>query len=137
MFDYYVYGFNITLIIINTFIAMVIALLLAKTHEVIHYVVAKKMGYKINGFKLWKNEVDVDIKPDDPNFKKIARAPYYVLIPVGALLVIWGVLMYPGEYFLGILVAGVTILFLHCLSFPFEGKDIKKKMLQEETVEEV
>lgn len=116
---------------------MVIALLLAKTHEVIHYAVAKKMGYKINGFKLWKNEVDVDIKPDDPNFKKIARAPYYVLIPVGALLVIWGVLMYPGEYFLGILVAGVTILFLHCLSFPFEGKDIKKKMLQEETVEEV
>jgi len=126
MLDWIVYGFNVGNIIFNTMLAMAITLVAGKLHEVVHYVVAKRLGYKIISFKLLKNETDVDIKEDDPNFKKIARAPYYVMMPIGAILLCLGIAIYPSEIFLGVSVAGVAILFLHGLSFKFEGKDEKR-----------
>jgi len=139
MFDWNVSGFNVGSIIFNTIIALVITLVIGKLHEVIHMVTAQRLGYKVTGFKLWKNEVDVDIKPDDPNFRKIANAPYYIMIPVGIALTIVGLFLYPGEFFLGIFIAGVATLFLHGLSFLVEGKDVKREvfLMQEKTSDTV
>jgi len=139
MFDYWAYDFNVGNILINFLIALVIALVSGKFHEVIHYVVARRLGYKVNSFSLWKNEVDVAIEPTDPNYKKIAVAPYLFFYPFGTVMLLLGIYLFPSDLFLGFLVAGIAILFLHTLSFFYEGKDVKRKVsdVQEKTSESV
>jgi len=121
-----VYGFNVLVIILNTIIAIIIALVAGKFHEVIHALRAKQLGYKVNKISLWKNETDIAIEDDDPNVKDIAMAPYYVMLPLGFILIVFGyyLLTIQSMFFLGIMVAGVAIVFLHLLSLKFEGKDL-------------
>lgn len=111
--------FNVPLIIGHTIVALVICLIAGKFHEVLHVVVAKKYGYKIKSFALWKNEVDVDIEADDPNLKKIANAPYFVMFPLGVCLILVGWFI----DFLGILVAGVGIILMHSVTVFLEGRE--------------
>ena len=123
-----VYGFNVIVIILNTIVAMVIALVAGKVHEVIHALRAKQLGYKVNGISLWKNETDVDIEEDDPNFKRIARAPYYVMMPFGFFLIWLGYYMWTvrNMFYFGVIIGGIAIIFLHLLSLKFEGKDLNE-----------
>lgn len=127
-----VYGFNIILIVANTIIALVIALILGKLHEVIHAIRAKQLGYKVNKISLWKNETDIDIKEDDPNFKKIARTPYYVMFPIGFLFIIIGYYMWTvrNPFYFGVIIGGIAIIFLHILSLRYEGKDVNRTMFK-------
>ena len=118
--------FNYINIIFHTVVALAIAIPCGKAHEFIHIIAAKRLGYKINKIEWWKNEVDIAINQDDPNNRKIARAPYYVMIPFSLILI------YLGWHFmfLGVGIAGVGILFLHILTFKFEGRD-REKAIQE------
>lgn len=121
-------GFNLLMIIINTIIAMVIALVAGKSHELIHALRAKQLGYTVKKITLWKNETDIDITEDDPNYKKISRAPYYVMFPLGTCLIVCGYYLWTIRipYYLGVLIAGVAIIFLHVLSIKFETTEPKK-----------
>lgn len=123
-----VYGFNLIAIILNTIIAMVLALVAGKVHEVIHALRARQLGYKVNKITLWKNETDIAISDDDPNVKKIAMAPYYVMIPFGSLLILLGCYMWTlrNMFYFGVIIGGVAIIFLHLLSMKFEGKDLNE-----------
>ena len=136
---YNLYGFNIIVIILNTILALVIALALGKFHEVLHALKAKQLGYRVNKISWWKNEVDIAVSEDNPDSKKIARFPYLINVPIGFILSIigfYGILqIYPLVVFnydmsLGVLVGGVATLFLHALSVKFEGKDVNNKMSQ-------
>ena len=123
-----VYGFNLISIILNTILAMVIALVAGKVHEVIHAVRARQLGYKVNKITWWKNETNIAISDDDPNVKKIAMAPYYVMIPFGGFLIWLGYVMWTlkNMFYFGVLIGGVAIIFLHILSMKFEGKDLNE-----------
>jgi len=122
--------FNIPLIILHTIVAFVICLIAGKVHELLHVYVAKKYGYTITSFALWKNEVDIDIEPDDPNVKKIAHAPYFVMFPLGGILVVLGWYI----DFLGILVAGVGIVLMHSVTvFLEEREERAMQKLREES----
>ena len=111
--------FNIINILFHAAVAIVIAVPCGKIHELIHVVVAKKLGYKINYIKIWKNEVDIAIEPSDPNSGRIARAPYYVMIPFSIILIWLGW----HFKFLGVGVAGVGLLLMHIVTFKFEGRE--------------
>ena len=138
-----VYGFNVIVIILNTILALVIALAAGKMHEVIHAIRAKQLGYKVTSFPLYKNEVDIHTKDcdgncndtcftqDDPNFKSVARISYYILMPFGFLLVLFGYYMWTvrNTYFLGVMIGGIAIVFLHLMTLKFEGKDLNEKSL--------
>jgi len=111
--------FNILNIIFHAVVAIAIVVPCGKIHELIHVYMAKKLGYKINYIKLWKNEVDIEIEPDDPNSRKIANAPYYVMIPFSIILIWLGW----HFKFLGIGVAGVGLLLMHLVTFKLEGRE--------------
>jgi len=114
-----VMGIDALWLIGQTALAIVIALIIGKVHEYFHVREAKKLGYKITGFAFWKNEVDIAIKPDDPNVDKIARAPYYYMIPLSIILI-------PIGYFVwqpGIIVAGIGSLIMHSVSIFVEGRE--------------
>jgi len=129
-----VYGFNVLVIILNTIIALIIALAAGKAHEVIHAMRAKQLGYKVNKITLWKNETDIAIADDDPNVRRIAMAPYYVMLPLGFILIVFGyyLLTIQSMFFLGIMIAGIAIVFLHLLSMKFEGKDLNETTFKKE-----
>jgi hypothetical protein len=101
-------------------IAILFSMAVGKFHETIHLITAKLLGYKVKYFKLWRNETDVDIQDTDPNWKKIARAPYYVMFPLGVVLIIVG-----WYYSLGLFVAGIGTIIMHLVTFNLEGKDGK------------
>jgi hypothetical protein len=105
-------------IIIQVIIAIVICMALGKVHEYLHMRKAKQLGYAIKSFKWFRNETDVDIQPDDPNVRKIAYAPYIVLVPTGWLLFILGFVIDSFGIFLG----GIGTLVIHGLSLGKEGK---------------
>jgi len=105
-------------LVLQFLITIVICIALGKIHEVLHIYKAKKLGYKLLSYKLFKNEVDIDIQSDDPNVRKIALFPYIVLVPVGWLLVPLG--WYIDS--LGVLLAGLATVIIHFLSIRAEGK---------------
>jgi len=111
---------------IHTVIAIAIVLPCGWLHEYLHCVAARKLGYKVTSMNLRRNETDIKISPDDPNVKKIAKAPYYILTPIGIILLVVGIAL----NILGVGIAGVTILFLHGLSFWFEGKEKENEKVE-------
>jgi len=111
-------------ILVDTILAIIIALAIGFTHEGLHYWQAVKLGYKpkwyrtaiMMGFIIThhtKRNVWMEHK------KKIARAPYVVLVPISLLLLISGFFMNQ----LGIMIGGVAGLLLHGVSWFSEGKD--------------
>ena len=105
-------------LVLQVVITFAICFALGKAHEGLHIYKAKKLGYKLLSYKLFKNEVDIDIQETDPNVRKIALFPYTILVPLGWLLV-------PLGWFLnsfGILMAGVATVLIHGLSVKNEGK---------------
>jgi len=111
-------------IMIDTILAITIALAIGFTHEGLHYRQAVKLGYKPKwyrekitmGFIIshhTKRSVWLGHK------KKIARAPYVVLVPVSVVILLLGLYMSS----LGLTIGGVAGLLLHGISWPMEGKD--------------
>ena len=121
--EWILYGFDILYVVINILIALAIAIPIGKLHEYIHKWTAERLGYKVTGFKLWKNETDVDIKKSDPNWKKVAYAPYYYLIPLGLGIAAVGFIIIDRYIGLGILVGGVGTVLMHVVSIKVEGRD--------------
>jgi len=115
---------EVVILIFHLLLGMGIAVSLGWLHEYLHAFEAKRRGYKVNKINLRRNETDIEIEMDDPNFKKIARAPYLVIFPLSIFL------LFIGIFFgiLGLIVAGVASVILHSVSFWFEGKDIKETL---------
>jgi len=110
---------NLVEVLIQTIIAIVCVVPMGTLHELIHAWKAKQLGYTVKSMNLRKNETIIDIQADDPNHEKIAKAPYYFMFPIGAIIIIAG-------YFLevlGMIIGGIAILFLHLISFWLEGED--------------
>lgn len=99
-------------------ITVLICFSLGKIHEILHIYKARQLGYRLISYKLFKNEVDIDILESDPNVRKIGLYPYIILVPLGWLLVPIG--WYLDSF--GILLAGVATVILHALSLKGEGK---------------
>jgi len=115
------FGFDIFLIILHAIIAIAIAVPMGKVHELIHLYTAKRLGYKIINFSLWKNETEVDIRADDPNVKKIGYAPYLVMVPLSIVLIVLG-----WQFqILGVLIGGAGSLLIHLITLPLEGRESK------------
>jgi len=105
-------------LLIQFLMTFAICFALGKIHEILHIYKAKKLGYKVISWTRFKNEVDIDIQPNDPNVRKIGVFPYLVLVPIGWLIVVLG-------WFLnsfGILLAGIATIIIHGLSIGKEGK---------------
>lgn len=118
-----IYGFDVLQIALHIIIAIAIAVPLGKVHELCHLRTAKRLGYKVTNFQLWKNEIEIDIKHADPNTKKIAYAPYYIMIPICLFLIGIG-----WQYqILGVFIAGVGSLLIHMITLPLEGRDLKEQ----------
>lgn len=111
-------------LLLHTVLGMAIAVALGWLHEFLHMYAAIRLGYKVNNINLRMNETDIDITEDDPNFKKIALAPYYVNFPLAILLVVVGIYL----NFLGIIIGGVATILLHSVTVWVEGKDLKKTL---------
>ena len=107
-------------VLLDIIIAIIIAVPCGTLHEYLHVRKAIKLGYKAK-VNFRRNETEIDVPPDSPDVKKIARAPYVVMIPLSLFLILIG-------YYIkfGILIGGVCVLFLHIISYPLEGKDIEK-----------
>lgn len=105
-------------LVLQFVIIFIITFGLGKVHEILHIYKAKKLGYRLISYKRWKNEVDIDIQPDDPNVKKIGLFPYIVLVPLGWLLLPIG--FYFDQF--GIFLAGLATVIIHGLSLRREGK---------------
>jgi len=112
-------------ILVDTLIAITIVLVIGFTHEALHYRVATKLGYTP---KWWRTKLRMGFeiahhtnrKQWTIDKKKIATAPYVVLIPITIVVLLLGI------YFenLGLIIAGVGSLLLHGISWPTEGKEI-------------
>lgn len=112
-------------ILVDTLVAITIVLVIGFTHEALHYRVAIKLGYKP---KWWRTKFRMGFEIAHHSNrkqwlidkKKIAIAPYVVLIPITVAILLFGI------YFknVGLIVAGTGSLLLHGISWPTEGKKI-------------
>jgi len=113
-------------LLIHGIISVVIVLGLGKVHELLHARKAIQLGYKVRNFKLlgWKNETDIDIEIDNPDLIKIARAPYYVLMPFGIIMLLVG--FWFMTFFL--IISGAGVVFIHSLTYwkEIEDDDVPK-----------
>ena len=124
MIAYFINRFFHIQILFDALIAVTLVLVIAFSHEVVHYYQAIKLGYKP---KWWRTRFMMGIEISSHSNRKqwrkdnhkIAIAPYYFAFPVSFMLVIAGV------YFssLGILVAGVASLILHTFTYTLEGRE--------------
>jgi len=109
-------------IVTDAMIAITLVLLIGLGHEFLHYIVAVRLGYKPVWFRE-KMKMGFDITPHTnrnkwrKDNKKIALAPYYLLIPVSIILIVVGYMM--GS--LGITMSGIGSLLLHGISIKKEG----------------
>jgi len=111
-------------IMIDTITAIIIALTIGFTHEGLHYRQAVKLGYKPKWYRtkiMMGFVISHHTKRDVwmVHKKKIARAPYIVLVPVSLVILLAG--WYIGS--LGVMIGGIAGLLLHGVSWPMEGKD--------------
>ncbi len=111
-------------ILIDTILAITIAIAIGFTHEGLHYWQAVKLGYKPKWYRT-KIMMGFEISHHTKRVvwlvhkKKIARAPYVVLVPVSLVILLAGI--YFNQF--GLMVGGIVGLLLHGVSWPLEGKD--------------
>ena len=105
--------------IFDFLVAIMIPVFFGTLHEYLHAWRAKHLGYNVK-INLFRNYVDADVPKESPDFKKIANAPYVVILPLSLLIFILGI------YFMqfGLVFGALTTLFLHVLSYPLEGKEV-------------
>ena len=113
---------SIVELLFHLIVGMGISVSVGWFHEVLHAYKAVRLGYKVNNMSFRRNETDIEIEEGDPNFRKIAMAPYYVIFPISIMILIAGFYF----SFLGLIIAGVALILLHSISIFGEGKDIKE-----------
>lgn len=126
LFDY-LFHFNI---LNQSLIALFVSLFLGLLHEFMHFIIATRLGYKViwfrtrftMGFEI--EHASVRGKRDSPekikalaDIKKIAYAPYYVVVPLSCVLFVCGYFMISW----GLEVAGAFSLLFHTVMFSKEG----------------
>lgn len=112
-------------ILVDTLIAITIVLVIGFTHEALHYRIAIKLGYKP---KWWRTKLRMGFevahhtnrKQWNIDKRKIAIAPYVVLIPIIIVILLLGIYLQN----LGLSIAGIGSLLLHGISWPSEGKEV-------------
>ena len=110
-------------IVINTLIAIIIALAIGFTHEFLHYYEAIRLGYTpkwyrtkiMMGFEISHHSSRKKFMEDR---RKIGLFPYVFLVPLSVVILVYGVYI---EH-LGIGIGGVAGLLLHVVGWPKEGK---------------
>jgi len=109
-------------IVTDTVIAITLTLFIGLLHEMSHYAVALKLGYKPKWYRT-KLMMGFEITPHSNRKKwrkdnrKIASAPYILLIPVCIVILIVG-----WHYWhLGLMVAGGAGLLFHVMTVKKEG----------------
>lgn len=110
----------ILFILVNSIIAILIAVPLATIHEFLHARKAKQLGCLVVSQNLIKNETIVDTK-DPEKIKQIARAPYYYLVPTSILILVIGLCL--NQW--GIIIGGAGFLLMQCIAYPIEGRPEK------------
>jgi len=109
-------------ILTDTVIAISLTLFIGLAHEMSHYVVAVRLGYKptwyrtrfMMGFEITPHSNRKKWRKDN---RKIAIAPYLFLIPFSAIILLFGYIY----WHIGIMVAGIAGLLLHTMSIRKEG----------------
>ena len=111
-------------IVTNTILAVTIVLCMGFAHEALHYGKAVSLGYVP---KWYRTRVMMGFEiEDNPNKrirekhkKQIGHAPYPVIMPISVAILLLGL------YFnnLGLFVAGLSSIILHCIAFPLEGRN--------------
>jgi len=112
-------------ILVDSILAIIIALCIGFTHEALHYRKAVKLGYEPKWYRtkiMMGFEITHHTKRSIwmKHRKQIALAPYVVLVPVSIILIVVGVYY----NYLGILIGGIAGVLLHGVSWFFEGKDV-------------
>jgi len=114
------------LIAFNVFVELVVALTTAVSmgflHELLHIYMARHLGYNVKKIDFFKNEIIVDVDDID-DIRKIARAPYIVLIPLNMIIFLTGIWFCS----IGLIVGSLTVLLLHAVSYRREGIKIDEK----------
>jgi len=110
-------------VLVNAILAVAVVLMIGFLHEALHYRTAVKLGYKPKWYRT-KIRMGFTIEHHQAgkwqkDRKKIAIAPYVVLIPLSIGLLAFGLYM---DY-LCIWIAGLGSLILHGMSYPTEGKE--------------
>lgn len=111
-------------ILTDTILAVTIVLCMGFMHEALHYIKAIKLGYEPKWFRT-RFMMGFEIE-DNPNLglrekhrKQIGYAPYPVIIPISIVILLIG--LYLNN--LGLFVAGLTSIILHCIALPMEGRN--------------
>jgi len=107
----------ILFVLVNSIIAILIAVPLATIHEFLHARKAKQLGCLVVSQNLIKNETIVDTK-DPEKIKQIARAPYFYLVPVSIIILVIG--LWLNQW--GIIIGGAGFLLMQCVAYPIEGR---------------
>jgi len=111
-------------ILFDALIAVTLVLVIAFSHEILHYYQAVQLGYKP---KWWRTRFMMGIEISShsnrkqwrEDNRKIAIAPYYFAFPASVFLIILGI----KSNILGYTVAGVASLILHIFTYTLEGKE--------------
>jgi len=124
-----VYAFEMLIkidILTQAVVTVTVIFVFGFVHEAMHYWRAVKLGYKPvwwrtkvrMGFNITSHSNKKEYLKDK---RKIALAPYYLLLPISILFL-------PLGYFLnsiGLIVGGICALIMHCFSLTKEGADVK------------
>ena len=104
--------------VIHGLIAACIAVPCGTIHEYLHRRKAIQLGCKVTDGPRFKNETIVDTK-DPVKVKKIANAPYVVIVPICIIILVIGIYL----IHLGLIVGSGATLILHAVSYPLEGEE--------------
>ena len=103
--------------LMHTVIALCIAVPFGTIHEYLHKRKAIQLGCKVESGPKFKNETVVNTT-DPVKIKKIARAPYVVIVPINIIILVIGIYL----LHIGLLIGSGATLLMHAISYPLEGK---------------
>ena len=98
-------------IILDTILAIAIAVSLGFLHEALHIRKAKQLGFKAEKVK-GHNITLVDVE-DPVKARQIGLAPYYVIVPSATVILLAGIYLFN----LGLIVGGGATLLIHAFAY--------------------
>ena len=114
-------------VIIDTVVALTIGLSMGYIHEQLHLREARRLGCEVKKADFIKNELVIETKTLYQS-KRIASAPYKVLVPLNMIILALGLFFYPKTGSIGIIVGSGFTLFAHAVTYKFEGRSEKKNV---------
>jgi len=104
--------------IIQSIIALCIAIPMGYFHEYLHIRKAKQLGCEI--VKRKGNQLTINTGHDEKKNKLIANAPYKIIIPISIIILVIGIYLLQ----IGLMVGSGGTILIHAISYPLEGRDI-------------